>query len=146
MVNKQAVRILLECILVEIISFVSVSWTNVSVIYTNINLPFPFFFQGHILFCGCPGFSRGGTNPKRGASLLFGHNLPKTAWKWRKLDREGGADISNFTMWIRHCSFQIYIQHRFHAKTTNWTFVSKYDNVFRVKFFMPGGKIDLSFF
>ena len=31
----------------------------------------------------------GGATPKaRGANLLFGQMLLKTAWKWRKLDRE----------------------------------------------------------
>ena len=28
---------------------------------------------------------------KRGANLLFGQNMPKTAWKWRKLDWEGAS-------------------------------------------------------
>ena len=31
---------------------------------------------------------------KGGANLLFGHNLPKTAWKWRKLDPEGGPKFN----------------------------------------------------
>ena len=34
---------------------------------------------------------RGAPIPKGGANLLIGQNLPQTAWKWRKLDREGGA-------------------------------------------------------
>ena len=38
-----------------------------------------------------PGFSQRGRQPEGGgnANLLFGQNLPKTAWKWRKLGREG---------------------------------------------------------
>ena len=32
-------------------------------------------------------------------NLLFGQNLPKTAWKWRKLDQGG---VQNFTRYICH--------------------------------------------
>ena len=33
---------------------------------------------------------------KRGANLLFGQNLPKTAWKWRKFDQRGDGMCPKF--------------------------------------------------
>ena len=40
-------------------------------------------------------FPDGGANVKRVGSniLLFGQDFPKTAWKWRKVDREGGKGM-----------------------------------------------------
>ena len=40
-----------------------------------------------------PGFPREGcANPQGwGANLLFGQNFPKTAWKWKNLEPEGGG-------------------------------------------------------
>ena len=42
-----------------------------------------------------PGFFKGGVIPKGGINLLFGQNLPKTVWEWRKLyrGRGGGARV-----------------------------------------------------
>ena len=42
-----------------------------------------------------PGFPRrGGANPRGGgANILFDQFFPKTAWKWRKFDPEGGARV-----------------------------------------------------
>ena len=49
-----------------------------------------FFWHYHGSTSADPVFFRGGANPIGGANLLFGQNVPKTAWKWRKLGRGGG--------------------------------------------------------
>ena len=69
---------------------------------TNVNLDWIFFLGWELLPISVadPGFSPGGRQlPK---VLLFFNFLPKTAWKWKNLDPQGGgARVPGAPPWIR---------------------------------------------
>ena len=61
------------------------------------------------LMCSCQWWiqdfqEEGAPTPKVGApTYYFDQFSPKTAWKWKKLDREGGARVPGAPPWIRQC-------------------------------------------
>ena len=64
---------------------------------------------------------KGEHQPEKGANLLFGQNFLKTVWKYRKLDREGGA--SKILLGRSVTGYDVYELLEFYSCSCLWNFL-----------------------